>query len=98
MPGRNGGGLENNQREQPIPHPGKNVSLVLLDLQFLQDRAQLQNLMQPIPIFKVLATVQLFKYTISQTKRLHGWDSAIAHQFVISIGLIEKLYFKRKYP
>lgn len=71
------------------------MSLVLLDLQFLQDRAQLQNLMQTIPIFKVLATVQLFKYTISQTKRLHGWDSAIAQQFAISIGLIKKLYFKR---
>lgn len=61
-------GMVKDQREQPIPHPGKNVSLVLLDLQFLQDQAQLQNLMQTIPIFKVLATVQLFKYTISQTK------------------------------
>lgn len=55
MPGRNGGGLENGQKEEPIPYPGKNVSPVLLDLQLPHEGAQLQNFMQTIPIFKVLA-------------------------------------------
>lgn len=98
MPSRNDEGLENGQREQPIPHPGKNGSPVLLDLQLLQEEAQLQNFMQTIPIFKVFATISTFKYSIGQPKQLHGQDSAVAHTFATSTGLIKKLYFKRKYP